>query len=132
VGGRLQQSSLPYQAMSQMILPPNHHFTKLVVSAKHTSLHHAGPQFLTASLSNRYRIQRIRNVVKTVIHHCLTCYKFEAQASHQFMADLQASRDQPSRPFLTNSEDYAGPLSLRLGTTHSKTITEGYVAIFIL
>jgi hypothetical protein len=27
VGQRLQQSTLPYQAMHQMILPPNHHFT---------------------------------------------------------------------------------------------------------
>ena len=33
VGRRLQQSILPYQAMYQMILPPDHHFTKLVVSA---------------------------------------------------------------------------------------------------
>jgi len=30
VGGRLQQSTLPYQTMLQMILPSNHHFTKLV------------------------------------------------------------------------------------------------------
>jgi hypothetical protein len=27
VGGRLQQFTLPYQAMHQMILPSNHHFT---------------------------------------------------------------------------------------------------------
>jgi hypothetical protein len=26
--GRLQQSMLPYQAMHQMILPSNHHFTR--------------------------------------------------------------------------------------------------------
>ena len=37
VGGRLQQSVLPYQAMHQMILHPDHHFTKLVVSAEHTA-----------------------------------------------------------------------------------------------
>jgi hypothetical protein len=35
VGGRLQQSILPYQAIHQMIMPASHHFTKLVVSAKH-------------------------------------------------------------------------------------------------
>ena len=70
--------------------------------------------------------------MKAVIHQFLTCYKFEAQASHQSMADLPASRVQPSRPFLTTGVDYAGPLSLRLETTRSKTITEGYVAIFVL
>ena len=50
VGGRLQQSTLPYQAIHQMILPASQHFTKLVVSAEHIRFHHAGPQLLTASL----------------------------------------------------------------------------------
>ena len=49
VGG-LQQSALPYEAIHQLILPVNHHFTKLVVSAEHIRLHHAGPQLLIASL----------------------------------------------------------------------------------
>jgi len=31
VGGRLQHSNLPYHATNQMIFPPNHHFTKLIV-----------------------------------------------------------------------------------------------------
>jgi len=43
VGGRLLQSSLPYQTMHQMILPSNQHITKFVVSAEHISLHYAGP-----------------------------------------------------------------------------------------
>jgi len=54
VGGRLQQSILSYQAMHQMILPPDHHFTKLVVSTEHIRLHHAGPQILTATLREKY------------------------------------------------------------------------------
>jgi len=72
VGGRLQQSMLPYQAMHQMILPSNHHLTKLVVSAEHIRLHHAGPQLLIAYLREKYWIPRIKNLVKTVVHQCLT------------------------------------------------------------
>ena len=41
VGSRLQQSTLPYQKMHQMILLSNQHFTKLVVSAENIILHHA-------------------------------------------------------------------------------------------
>jgi hypothetical protein len=130
VGGRLQKSALPYQNMHQMILPPNHYFTKLVVSAEHSILHHAGSQLLIASLREGYWISRIRSVVKTVIHHCLTCYRFKVQASQQFMGELLSTRVQPSRPFLTTGVDYAGPISLRLGTTRSKSITRGYIAIF--
>jgi len=69
--------------------------------------------------------------VKTVIHQCLTCYKFKAQATQQLMGELPPSRVQPSRPFLTTGVDYAGPIQLRLGTTRSKIITKSYIAIFI-
>jgi len=95
VGGRLQQSMLPYQTMHQMILPANHHFTKLVVSAEHIRLHHAGPQLLIASLREKYWIPRMRNLVRTVMHQCLTCYRFKAQATQQLMGELPSTRVQP-------------------------------------
>jgi hypothetical protein len=131
VVGRSQQSTLHYQAMHQMVLPSNHHFTRLVFSAEHTSLHHGGPHLLTAPLRKRFRIPRIRNLVKTVIRQCLTCYNFKAQATQQLMGELPPSRVQPSRPFLTRGVDYAGPISLRLGTPRSQTIKNGYTAIFV-
>jgi hypothetical protein len=113
-----------------MILPASQHFTRLAVSAEHIRLHHAGPQLLTASLREKYWMPRIRNLVKTVIHQCLTCYKFKAQATQQLMGELPSTQVQPSRPFLTTGTDYAGPISLRFGTTCSKTITKGYIALF--
>ena len=66
LGGRLQQSTLPYQKIHQIILPASQHFTKLIVSAEHIRLHHAGPQLLTASLREKYWIPRIRNLVNLV------------------------------------------------------------------
>jgi hypothetical protein len=131
VGGRLQQSNLPYQAIHLMILPANHHFTKLVVSAEHIRLHHTGSQLLTASLRERYWIPRIRNLVKSVTYQCLNCFRFKAQAAKQLMGELPPPRVQPSRPFLTTGIDYAGPISLKLGTTRSKITTKGYIAIFV-
>jgi len=95
-----------------MILPSNHYFTKSVVSAEHIRLHHAGPQILTASLREKYWIPRIRNLVKSVIHQCLTCYKFKAQATQQLMGELPPPRVQPSRPFLTTGVDYDAPSHL--------------------
>jgi len=131
VGGRLQQSTLPYQYMHQMILTANHHFTNLVVSAKHIRLKHAGPQLLIASLLEGCWFRRIRNFVKTVILQCLTCYKFKAQSTQQLMFELPSTQVQSSRPFLTTGVDYAGPISLRLGPPRSKTITKCYIATFV-
>jgi hypothetical protein len=70
----------------------NGYITKLIVSAEHIRLHHAGSQLLTASLRERYWIPRIRNVVKTVIHHCLPCYRFKVHASQQLMGELPSAR----------------------------------------
>jgi len=68
VGGRLQEYMLPYQIMHQTILPSNHHFTQLVVSAEHIRLHHYRSQLLIALLLKKYWIQQIRNLAKTDIH----------------------------------------------------------------
>jgi len=42
LGERLQQSTLPYRTMHQMILPSNHQFTNLVFSTEQISLLYAG------------------------------------------------------------------------------------------
>ena len=96
---------LPYESIHQMILPASQHFTKLIVSAEHIRLHHAGPQLLTASLREKYWIPRIRNLVKTVMHQYLTCYRFKGQATQQLMGELPSARVQPSRSFLTTGID---------------------------
>jgi len=66
------------------------------------------------------------------MHQCRTCcYRFKAQATHQLLGELPSARVQPSRPFLTTGVDYTGPISLKLGTSRSKIITKGYIAIFV-
>jgi hypothetical protein len=69
--------------------------------------------------------------VKTVIHQCLTRYRFRDQAAQQIMGELPSTRVKTSRLFLSTGVDCAGPISLRLGTPCSKTITKGYFAIFV-
>ena len=48
-------------------LPPIHHITSLFASTEHTRFHHAGPQFLTATLRERHWIPRTRNLMKALI-----------------------------------------------------------------
>ena len=130
-GGRLQQSTLPYQTMHMTILPAKHHFTKLVVSAEHIRLHHAGPLLLIAFLRGLIWIRRMRDLVRTVIYQCISCYRFKAQATQQLMGELPSTRVQTSRPFLATGLDYAGRISLRLKHHVAEEITNGYIAIFV-
>jgi hypothetical protein len=131
VGGRLQQSDLPYQTMHQIILPHNYHLTKLIVLHEHIRLHHAGPQLLIASLRNNYWIPKIKNTVRMVIHQCLTCYRLKVQASQQLVGQLPSSRVRPSRAFETAGVDYAGPVMIKQGSPRSKSTIKGYIAIFV-
>ena len=102
--------------------------TVVIISSQHnTRLHHAGQQLLTASLNERYWIPRIRNLVKAAV----TCYRYKVQASQQLMSELPSARVQPSRPYLTTGVDCAESVALRLVTICSKTITKGYIAIFV-
>jgi hypothetical protein len=64
-------------------------------------------------------------------HECLTCYNLKEQASQQLMGSYPSTWVQPSRPFPTTGVDYAGPISLRLETPHSKTITR-VILLFLL
>ena len=117
--------------MYQMILPSNHHFTNLLSQQNKSSLHHVGPQHLIAYLRENYWIPRICNLVNTVIHQYVTCYRFTDQAAQHIMGELPSTRVKTSRQFLFTDVDYAGPISLRLGTTRSETVTKGYIAIFV-
>jgi hypothetical protein len=131
VGGRLQQSALPYQTIHQLILPNHHHFTTLLVNAEHNKLHHAGSQLLISQLRQRFWIPSIKLLVKSVIQQCLICYRLKAQASQQLMGELPAPMTQVSRPFRTVGVDYAGPVLLRPGTPRSRMTIKGYIAVFV-
>jgi hypothetical protein len=61
----------------------------------------------------------------------LTCYRFTDQTTQQLTDELPSTRVQISRAFLSTGVDYAGPISLTLGTTRSETVTKGYIVIFV-
>jgi hypothetical protein len=106
VGGRLQHSAFPYQAIHQLILPNNHHLTKLLVNAEHTELHHAGSQLLISQLRQRFWLPSIKLLVKSVIQQSLICYRLKAQASQELVCEIPAPKTQLSRLFKTVGVEY--------------------------
>ena len=80
VGRRLQHSQLPYESKYQLILPPAHHITELIILNEHLRLLHAGPQLLSASVRQQYWIPRMKQVIRPVLHRCLACFKLKAAA----------------------------------------------------
>ncbi|XP_075217846.1 uncharacterized protein LOC142322652 [Lycorma delicatula] len=131
VGGSLNYADIAYDIKHQIILPPKHHLTMLIIKAEHLRLLHAAPQLLLASLRLKYWIPRARKVIRSVIHNCVTCFRFNAASANQLMGQLPKHRVEISRPFLNSGVDYAGPFQIKYGNPRSKITTKCYVAIFV-
>ncbi|XP_038122126.1 uncharacterized protein LOC119770754 [Culex quinquefasciatus] len=117
IGGRLQQSSLPFEVKHPVILPKVHQFTKLLVEELHSQNCHAGPSLLTATVNQRYWIQGCQSVIKQVIHNCVRCRRLKAKTAQQLMGSLPAARVTACRPFTHVGVDYAGPIQVRCSNT---------------
>ncbi|XP_039443988.1 uncharacterized protein LOC120424032 [Culex pipiens pallens] len=129
VGGRLEHSSLTYEAKHPVILP-RHHVTTLLVRALHVENLHVGPSGLLAIVRQQYWPLKARNVVRDVTRKCLQCFKANPRRIEQFMGQLPAERVNVAAPFEYTGVDYAGPVTVKQGKYRPK-LTKAYIAVFV-
>lgn len=131
VGGRLNNASIPYNRKHPILLPKNHFVTELLIMQEHIRHLHSGPQLTLACLRNTYWIISGRNVIRKVLHKCITCFRTKPIISQQLMGDLPRARIVPARPFLHCGVDYAGPILIKDGFGRSKKTIKSYIALFV-
>ena len=71
VGGRLQQSQLPYDTKHPIVLNPSAHITRLIIEREHIRLLHAGAQLVHHSLRQRWWIVNAKLVIRSIIRKCV-------------------------------------------------------------
>ena len=74
-GGHIHNAQLDDNTKFPCLLPPRHHFTRLIVYATHTKLYHAGVTNTVISLCQTFWIPTARQYVKSLLHHCTACRK---------------------------------------------------------
>lgn len=132
VKGRLENSTLTYDEMHPIILPPNSHFTKLLIDRFHLRTMHGGTQLVTSLLRRQYWIVNARNAIRLQIHKCIVCHKQRAGTSQQLMGSLPSARVRRThRPFLHTGVDYCGPYELRASKGRGIKTYKGYIAVFV-
>lgn len=131
VGGRLNNSKLPYERKHPVILPSKIFFTELIIRHYHHKFLHAGPQFLLSEIRNEFWIMNGRQEIRRILHKCLTCFRVKPREINQLMGDLPESRVVPSRPFSSVGLDYGGPYLLKDGKTRNRILIKAYICIFI-
>ncbi len=99
VGGRLSHSSYSHSFKHPLILPKEHHVTKLIIAHCHESVKHQGKGFTINEIrSCGYWIPGINRAVTSYIRNCVTCRRLRRSAEGQRMSDLPSERVEPSPP----------------------------------
>ena len=109
LGGRLKFADLDFENKHPIIIPAKHHLTTLIIRYEHLKNLHAGPQAVLSSIRTKYWPLRGRQIVRSVLRNCITCFRTKPTEVAQKMGDLPRSRVTPSPPFLVCGLDYAGP-----------------------
>ena len=70
VGGRLENSLLHYQTKHPLLLPRDHHVSRLIIMDAHESVGHLGQEYVLACLRQKYWIVKGRTAVRKVLGSC--------------------------------------------------------------
>lgn len=122
VGGRLSNSSLPYDVKHQILLPRESSLTHLILSDIHHRIGHLGKNAMLADLRLKYWIPQAGHLIKRTISKCVDCRRYSARPQVQKMADLPSDRiESDIAAFTYVGMDYFGPLEVKRGrTTHKR------------
>lgn len=116
VGGRLSNSSLCHSLKHPVIIPKNHHITRLIIADCHEKVKHQGKGFTINEIRSKgFWIPGINRAVASYVHNCVTCRKHRRPVEEQRMADLPSERVNPSPPFTYCGMDCFGPFSVKQG-----------------
>lgn len=131
VGERLRQSNLSVNLKHPMLPSSKHVLPRLIFVSGHLRLIHAGPQSLLSAIKVMFWPVAGRNLSRSIVKHCLTCFRFNPQIVNPIMGDLQKTRLSPGNVFEIVGVDYAGPFNKASKKGRVAKISKCYMCLFI-
>lgn len=131
LSGRVQNEHLSIDEMHPIVLTPKGDLAPLIIRDAHLITLHGGVQQTLQVVRQQFWIAKARQLAKTIIHSCPTCFRYKIKLAEQLMAALPAQRTKPQRPFSICGVDYMGPVGLSSKTGRNPTISKAYVAVFV-
>ncbi|XP_055622774.1 uncharacterized protein LOC129766280 [Toxorhynchites rutilus septentrionalis] len=130
VGGRIQNSKLPYDAKHQLLLPHNHRVTEMLIRQYHEERLHEGPSGLLAAIRQKFWFVKARSVIRKVTRSCVKCFRANPRAVQPLMGNLPEERVTLAAAFELTGVDYAGPVIVKEGRYKPKHI-KAYIGLFV-
>ncbi|XP_055622539.1 uncharacterized protein LOC129766108 [Toxorhynchites rutilus septentrionalis] len=132
VGGRLHFARIPIDERHPIVLPANHRLTEMICRREHLKTLHAGPGLLLSSLRQRFWPLGGRNLVRKVVHRCVTCTRAKPQSLQQLMGNLPPVRVNQAYPFQNVGVDLAGPFYVRTTLRNKRTpFFKAYIVVYV-
>ncbi|XP_053395609.1 uncharacterized protein LOC128555863 [Mercenaria mercenaria] len=121
VGGRLDNSNLHSDVKHPIILPNNHHVTRILIRKYHEINAHMGAHHILSLIRQKYWIVHGLKTVKSELSKCIECKRKLQRPQTQQMGQLPAERLIPDKaPFTYVCVDYFGPMYVKSGRRHLK------------
>ncbi|XP_065081812.1 uncharacterized protein LOC135704276 [Ochlerotatus camptorhynchus] len=132
VGGRLHNAQIPIEEKYPIVLPAKHRLTEMIATKEHQKTLHAGPGLLLSSLRQRFWPLGGRNLVRQVIHRCMTCARAKPKSLEQLMGQLPPVRVNQVYPFQNVGIDLAGPIYVRTSVRNRRTpFFKAYIVVYV-
>lgn len=121
VGGRLNNAFVHADAKHPVILPSNHHVTRILIRKYHEMNAHMGAHHILSLLRQKYWIVHGLQTAKSVLGKCINCKRRQQRPETQQMGQLPAERLTPDKaPFTFVGVDFFGPTYVKSGRRHLK------------
>ncbi|XP_065368797.1 uncharacterized protein LOC135961232 [Calliphora vicina] len=131
VGGRLRNSTLPYDVKHPILLSKMNPLSSLIIREAHENTLHGGITLTMSYVNRKYWIVSGNRLAKKIIGSCIRCFKYSAKSATQIMGNLPPVRLNVTRPFKHSGVDYTGPISVKNSTFRSAIISKGYICLFV-
>ncbi len=118
---RMENSQLPFDTKYPIIMPSNHHVTKLFIIHFHLKVIHMGLGTVISAISEKFWIVGGNKYVKKVIGKCFDCKLWNQPPEQQIMGPLPECRVTVGWfAFEHTGVDYFGPFYVKRGRAQVK------------
>ncbi|XP_057694568.1 uncharacterized protein LOC130917316 isoform X2 [Corythoichthys intestinalis] len=121
VGGRLTKASLHPNIKHPVIMPRDHHVSRLLIKHCHEKIHHQGRGMTVNEIrANGIWIIGCSTEVSSFIYKCVKCRRYRKYNQEQKMGDLPSERLEATPPFACSGMDCFGPFCVKEGRKEVK------------
>ena len=127
IGGRIQNAPIEDDMKHQIILPKDHHVTKLLIRHYHEISGHSGRNYVLSLLRQKYWIVHGNSAVRRILADCTSCRRRQGSVGEQKMADLPQDRVEINHPpFMSVGVDFFGTFYVK----RARRMVKRYGCIF--